>query len=374
MSATAQPASRPDVQPVDAFLPTTFLERGVAVPFTTPQLNGARARPGERKPLELIVQNPAGGRGVYIISWDQIYSLCTLTLNDRRLIEAVVKLRGVTPETIRNTAREVAAEGLAGRGAVTAAQRAREGDDLERLQANFDLLLELVCQTERKGECPIPPERAAPLELEQRGKRAVARMAPKLGCTVDAIATALEQLAAQFRGVGVRQPARVTREIDRLVRVRREVIKYADSNPDENANEAVLVANAADLTIMLAKSTLADAQATAGNIAALLRNWARDPGELAQLLARPDWLLDGWDRITALWDTTPDTGQTLVEMAALVPVVPREADQWMSYRLGNAVDLPRYRSKVVQQLEDWRTGVTVSDLVSRNEAILEKTL
>jgi hypothetical protein len=28
----------------------------------------------------------------------------------------------------------------------------------------------------------------------------------------------------------------------------------------------------------------------------------------------------------------------------------------------------------VQQLEDWRTGVTVSDLVSRNEALLEKTL
>lgn len=159
MSATAQPASRPDVQPVDAFLPTTFLERGVAVPFTTPQLNGARARPGERNPLELVVQNPSGGRGVYILSWDHISSLYTLTLNDRRLIEAVVKLRGVTPDTIRTTAREVASEGLAGRGAVTAAKKARESDDLERLQANFDLLLELVRQTERKGECPIPPSR-----------------------------------------------------------------------------------------------------------------------------------------------------------------------------------------------------------------------
>ena len=80
----------------------------MAVPFTTPQLNGARARPGERNPLELVVQNPSGGRGVYILSWDHISSLYTLTLNDRRLIEAVVKLRGVTPDTIRDTAREVA--------------------------------------------------------------------------------------------------------------------------------------------------------------------------------------------------------------------------------------------------------------------------
>ena len=374
MSATAQPLFRVDVQPVKEFLPTTFLERGAAVPFTTPQLNGARARPGERKPLELVVQNPSGGRGVYIVSWDSVSSLCPLTLNDRRLIEAVAKVRGVTPETIRSTAREVAAEGLAGRAAVGAAQKSLEIEDMARLQANFDLLLELVRQTERPGDYSVAPEKARPLELEQRGRRAVARIAPKLGCTTEAIAMALEQLATVFRDVGVRQPARIAREIDRLVRVRREVIKYAASNPEENADAATLFANTSDLTILLATSTLADAQAPPGNIMTLLKNWATTPGEIAQLLARPDWLLDGWDRICALWDNDPDTGQTLVEMACLVPVVPREADHWLNYRVGNALDLPRYRSKVVQELEDWRTGATVSDLVARNEALLEDTL
>ncbi len=39
----------------NGFLPTTFLERGVAVPFTTPLLAGSRTRPGERNQLELIV-------------------------------------------------------------------------------------------------------------------------------------------------------------------------------------------------------------------------------------------------------------------------------------------------------------------------------
>ncbi|MBU6498939.1 MAG: hypothetical protein KGQ40_10460, partial [Rhodospirillales bacterium] len=55
---------------VESFLPSTFLERGVAVPFTTPQLAGARARPGTRVPLELVVPNPSGGRGHYILPWD----------------------------------------------------------------------------------------------------------------------------------------------------------------------------------------------------------------------------------------------------------------------------------------------------------------
>jgi hypothetical protein len=275
---------------------------------------------------------------------------------------------------IRNAVCEVAAEGLAGRSASAAARRAHDSDEQALLQTNFDLLLELVRQTERPGEYATPPEQARPLELELRGKRAVARIAPKLGCTTEAVATALEQLAAVFRSVGVRQPARVPREIDSLRRVRQQVMQFADGSPDESINETSLVANAADLTIMLAQSTLADVRAVPRDMEALLRRWAKDSAEVAQLLARPEWLLDGWQRVCALWDSTPATGQTVVEMAALVPVVPREADQWLSHRLGALVDVPQYRSRIVQALEDWRTGVTLPDLVARNESILEKAL
>ena len=35
-------------KPVLGYHPGTFLERGASVPFITPQLNGARARPGSR--------------------------------------------------------------------------------------------------------------------------------------------------------------------------------------------------------------------------------------------------------------------------------------------------------------------------------------
>jgi hypothetical protein len=79
------------IKPVESFLPATFLERGVAVPFTTPQLNGARARPGERRPLELIIPNPSGGRGVYILPLEGIHDFCTLTINDRRLADGITK-------------------------------------------------------------------------------------------------------------------------------------------------------------------------------------------------------------------------------------------------------------------------------------------
>ena len=46
--------SQQEFKAANGFLPTTFLERGVTVPFTTPMLIGARARPGKRAPLELM--------------------------------------------------------------------------------------------------------------------------------------------------------------------------------------------------------------------------------------------------------------------------------------------------------------------------------
>ena len=69
-----------------AYQPATFLDRGVTVPFTTPFLLGARIRPTEtRSGLELVISNPAGGRGFYIVPWAAMPEVCSPTLHDRRL-------------------------------------------------------------------------------------------------------------------------------------------------------------------------------------------------------------------------------------------------------------------------------------------------
>ncbi len=375
MSAATRAAIRPEPKTVSGFAPSTFLERGVAVPCTTPQLAGARARPGDRKPLELIVPSPAGGRGVYIMSWDDVPILYSLTVHDRCLIEAVTKLRGVTPGGIRHTARSVAAEGLAGRGALTAARKAKEDEDLACLKANFDLLLEVVRQTEPKDLNLIPPAQDKPENLARRGRHAVARVARRLGCSADAVVEALEQLATIFGNIGIGHDARIPTEIATLTRVRSEVAAYAKSHPDDDV-EARMVADVADLTVQMATASLTDARALPGDMAALLQRWASAPDPLAQFVARPDWLLDGWDRICALWDMAPGFGSTVTEMATLVPVVPREADEWLSHRITWMDDVPRQhsRGRLVQQLEDWRTGYMISDVVARNELLLEKTL
>lgn len=374
MSQSQKAGTRLEFHVVTRFVPTTFLERGVAVPFTTPRLAGARARPAERRSLEVIVPNPSGGRGVYILPWGNIDNLCNPTVHDRRVTEAVAALPSVTPQAIRHAAREVAAQGLAGRGAREAARRARDDENQACVQANFDLLLELVRQLEVPGENPIPPEQDRPAALEWRGRRAVARLAPRLRWPPEMVVARLEQVAACFGSIGVGRNARISTSIARLVQLRREVAECLAREPDDNAAEIGMITSTADLTIQLAKATLADAQALSGDIPGLLQRWAADPDAVSRLLARPDWLLDGWDHLRALWELDPASGPTIAEIAALVPVVPREADEWLTEHLGRPADLSHYRSKLVRQLEDWRTGVTVCDLVARNERLLEKTL
>ena len=361
--------------PVLEHLPTTFLDRGIAVPFTTPQLAGARVRPADRQGLELIVPNPSGGRGVYILPWDDITSLCRPTVYDLRLSAMVNGAHGVTPATIRKAARTIAAQGYAGRTAAAAAKAADESDRQAGLIANFTLLLELVRCVEKPGENPVPPERERPVELERRARRAIARVAPDLGRTPESIAAALEQIGTLFGGIGLRagqSGARLQELLARLVRLRQDAARFIETNPPEGMPEADLVAGSLDLTISCTRATLADAHALSADIVGMLKQWITAPEEMAHLIARADWLLDGWDRVAGLWeiaDHPSETAAVLAEICNLVPVIPRELGSWVSQHINIDTDMNRHRRRVIL-LEDWRTGRNLSDMIARNETII----
>ena len=100
-SARCQPRSRAAAR----HLPRTFLEWGVAVPFTTPLLGSGRVRPGRRGRPEMILPNPSGGRGLYVFDLAAAPEVTSLTLHDRLLLERLLALPAVTPSEIRTAAR-----------------------------------------------------------------------------------------------------------------------------------------------------------------------------------------------------------------------------------------------------------------------------
>ena len=363
--------SAPRLPLVQSYHPATFLERGVAVPFTTPLLAGSRARPAERGGAELVVPSPSGGKGVYILAWAGVRELCKPTVHDTRLNQKVATLASVTPSAIRRAARDVAAEGLAGREAVAAAGAAGEAEHRETLVANFLLLMTLIEQVEPAEAQAVSASDAMSGAVETRARRALARIAPRLGRSADAIASSLEEMAPLFSTTGVRrQPGggRAVKALDVLRRVRADTAGWSQTHQDESAAQSDMIARVAELTVSCTETTLGEAHLLTADMTALLRRWWSEPAAIRQLAARPEWLLDGWEQVCLLWLTAENEAArraALPEMALLVPIVPREAADWV----GTPVDMEaamRFR-RTVSLNEDWRTGGAVFDLIARNE-------
>lgn len=361
----ARPANLPLPQ---SYHPTTFLERGVAVPFTSPMLLGARARPGNRGGTELIVNNPAGGRGAYVLPWESVCELFQPTVYDRCLHEALSALPVITPGNIRQAARATADQGLAGREAAAAARATSLRDNEDQVLTNFLLLLELVSQAAPGagiGRGSIDARRTA--ELEVRAKRTPDAVAPRLGLRPDQIAGELEELALLFSGVGApgQNPTpRIVRLLTDLRRVRGEIQQFTQEIGDDYGG---LVADVAELTISCARQTLAETHGLVKDMLLLLRQYRDGPTRTAERTARTEWLLDGWEQICALWlsaATDPERHEALTQMALMVPILPLEVCDW----LGQVVDVKsayRWRKEVPLNV-DWRTGLLV-ERVALNE-------
>ncbi|MCX7371252.1 MAG: hypothetical protein NTW56_02230 [Alphaproteobacteria bacterium] len=355
------------------YQPTTFLDRGVSLPFTTPLLVGARMRLAERDGVELIIPNPSGGRGFYIVPWIAMPDICSPTLHDRRLWGLLAEEPVATPEAVRIATRRVMSEGYAGRAAAAAATAADGNRAADRTRANFLMLLRLIERTESPEESVVPPLRDAPQKLEWRAKRSLARAVPLLGLESDDIATCMEEVAGALQDVGIAgdpKPARARRQITEIETLVREVSAWAADTPAaQDSAVAAVIVEAARLTLDCCARVMADLDSKFGDILILLRQWVRDPAPLRQLLARPDWLLDGWSMICGMWRDAPEEARLSIsrDIAMLVPVLPREAETWSG--ISAEWDRPVLLRRKVRTLEDWRTGRIVGITEVRERAL-----
>jgi hypothetical protein len=350
--------------------PTTFLERGVAVPFTSPLLAGARVRPADRGGIEVIVPNPSGGRGVYILPWSGICRLSRPTVHDSSLYLRITERQGITPGTIRTAARAVAAQGLAGQEAVEAAGVAEAGETRDRLATNFLLMVAAVRQIDPTGVVDEAEVMGRHPALQRRAKHSLEQIAPRLGRSAEAVFSDLEQLAGVLTPIGLEQqepPARVPRLLAAISRFRVAAAQWAFENPDESGAQASVAATIAAVTITCAEATLAEARASARTITELLQEWVTAPEPVARRLARTEWLVDGWEQICALWENSTSNAArraALMEITLMVPVLPREVASWLDQQIDT--EATRNLPRLVLANIDWRTAMYF-ERVARNE-------
>jgi hypothetical protein len=357
---------------VQSHKPASFTERGVAVPFTTPQLAGARIRRAERTGTEFIVPNPSGGRGVYILHWGAVRQLCRPTVHDTLLHQRISRLPSMDPSSVRLAARQLAAEGMAGREATLAAGASVEADRKELILVNFLMLIILMEQVEPTG-LGVSTEIIRTPELDQRARRIVAQVATSIGRTAVQIGTDLEALSALFVPVGLDgdlPAARLPALTARLDATARGLANWARQFPDDgHADAAISLSRTASVTANAATATLRAARDLTLDIRGLLQAWAGTPAEIAQQTHHAEWILDGWERFSLLWETATHASaqRALVpELAQLVPTLPRDGAGRGSER--QEPDKPE-TSRGTPLNTNWRAGGASHALIARNERL-----
>jgi hypothetical protein len=290
-------------------------------------------------------------------------------VHDRQFIQRITALPTITPLSIRRVARDLAADGMAGEEAMEAALKTIDASRDELVVANYTLLMALIDQVD--AMLPTVPHETVQ-DMEQRAQRTVVRIAPRIGKSPDWVAGSLESLAQILCNVGIRSQTtqtRVRRMLGVLRDVRVEIAAWRSGNEDDTlASYADMISKVADVTLSLATTLLDQAYALTDDTVGLLRTWSTEQASVIQAAVRPEWLLDGWDQICLLWRQARHPAEqraALVEIAQLVPAVPREAMDWA----GVTVDSEKLMSlhRFVPLNEDWRTGAIVFELIARNE-------
>ena len=358
-----------------SYRPRSFRERGVAPPFTTRLLLGARLRQPPGAPsgagLEVIVPNPSGGRGVYILPWDTVGVLGRPSLHDVVLGRTLTALAAggdgrLSPQKLAIAVADVALQGFAGPLAAQAAADTSQASRSALLATRFRLLSSVTERIEGAQDDHVPLAADTPENIEQRGFAALTVLAGRLQQPAQHVFDALDRMAGLFADIGEgeqRAAARLPRLVVTMQQLCQDLIAWAQTEsghdgtcPAAEIRNAVHAARAAELMARIADSMLTQARALLADPAAALRSFIETEAEVVARLDRVFWLLDGWENILRIWLASPSLfprSAAVHDITQSLPVLPDEAESWLGLPAGIAGRLDR----------------TVSTPVSRNHSL-----
>jgi hypothetical protein len=363
-------ASKPQ-RPAD---PPGFAQRGAIVPFTTPNLLGARLRPGPVKgTLELALPSLGGSSDGQIIIGAALEKTEGLTLHDRALWKKLQSMELITPERLRDAAHDVARQGLRGRAAMDMATEQATADTTALRRMFFLLLTNLINRTEMPAENSVSPDKESLTYLRPRIGRAIERMAKRINATTEEVEAALEALAGVFMPLGKAKDAVQGHRrlaLANLSAFVKELSTWtAPRMGSPRGTRAAWILRKAALSLSCAEAAIAELDRVMDDTAILINAWRRDPQSVLSRVARSEWLLDGWDIVIALWRQSEpsDREAILWEMTQLVPQLPKEVENWAGFPKDGA-DIRLAPSSPGQGM-DWRQQRPL-EYTARNEVLL----
>jgi hypothetical protein len=362
------------------FAPSTFEERGVAVPFTTSQLNQGRVRRNPREKLELFLPGFTGGPGQLVVPWRGLPDIVTMTVHDRKLYQAIEQGELCTPEEIRQAAMTVAATGLAGPLPAKAARLGLEELKDYQIATNFLMVLQVLAalglSVGHLVEVGLDTAEGA-----RRTRTALAEASTKLGITAEKLYGRILALARMTVHIGIARaprPGRLRLLLEQMQAYRGSLAEWCAATRSEDAAIGEFCVQVADHTIELAMLTLGSFDAASADICGVLADWDQRISEIQRLAARLAWLLDGWEYLVLIWDAAKnkeahEQSLRIGEMLLYLPIIPRN-EAGAAKALANEAALANIGGRrSARSFEDWRTGELDVVLSQRIEDIKTKS-
>lgn len=351
--------------------PPTFAERGASVPFTTPIIVGSRVR-GRHDELELVVPNPSGAKGNYILGWKSLPEVFSLTVHDRVLHRAIDEAGASTPEAVRTATLRTASTGLAGPAAAKQAKALLKEQEDFKLLIQFTLLSETVKQLSQ-GQLQITLAHVQSETGRQQAKLILARVAHKVNIEGNELYARIEAWSDAIGAIGTPKGSKAPR----LRKMRQRIEEFANSiggwsevDKSEQAPLGGLASLVARETAALAAEVFAEADTFLEKIDRTVAKWDQSLEAISNSVERISWMLDGWDLLVAMWEDAvikaPHEQQaTVQELARILPIIPEE--EVSGARRDKIRDIGVQRRKLVKPMEDWVTGTIDADLRTRLE-------
>jgi hypothetical protein len=345
----------------------------VVAPFTTPRLTGTRIWVSIKGDLELVVPNPSGGRGVYILDWAGVRTLGHPTVHDSILFKRLASIDRLDPAGMREAALDVARQGHAGKLAIAAATLHQNRDAAHRLQAHFLLMIGLI-EVVRPTGLKLGSLAQHAADVERRGSAILHQLAPLMGQSPAELADALAAMGVVFAPVGIAaqdKESRIARLLVRMEDVHAALSDWLRADPGNDVGGlGRAVAGAMKAATEYGQAVLKSIRATAADPLKLLKRWFAASDDVVAMAGRVDWVLDGWDWICALWlaAANDETRRVaLLEMAQLVPMLPGETSSWTDTPA--PPQMLQQPCRVTSREDAWRSAGAAFALIGRNETL-----
>jgi hypothetical protein len=232
-------------------------------------------------------------------------------------------------------------------------------------------LLRSVGIDERELQRPAGKERAMQGEI----KRRLVSLTPRIGLGADEVLDMVGDIsfyAAAIGFAGGELRARHPQVLEQLRPLAQAVHRWMALESGDSRELAEQIVDCANWTLREVSPLLIDCQRRLEDVVELVRSWRDDRGDVREHFALPDWLLDGWPEICAIWDNAAGDERSMqrgavAQIHRLLPLA-----QTMAENGGVEVvtmDSSVIRSRSVKLHEDWKSGMVMNGMRARTEAI-----